>query len=370
MDNECAAYAFSILDTCYLMQGADIGSDYIRSFTEAYDSSCRASRGEHSVSVRVSIDTLENGNGKFRPVHRSKHRYWSFDAECTDDRRVTIWPRGIATRFCPEVGTLEVTVAPSTPSPVAGESIFHALRGIALYQRNPRNGSMLHASACSIDGMAVTFTGAAGAGKTTMLTELVRRGAAVPISNDRIRVTHDARPMVTSWPSYASYCEGTLLAIPELYEASLAYERDCAYATQRWGSAMKNAFDKTSKRVYPPVWLTNALGRRYVDTAQLGLIVFGNLDTRFQGADYRFLDPTDLHDRSHLRQQLAENRFDHQEPSFLPWHKLRLPRPELDNDQFLEHLVRSPARFLELRISPDALNDLPTIIQESICATI
>ena len=358
---------FRILDTEFVVEAEqDQVLDYARAFTtDAYEperGGSPASAASAPVRVRVTRSPLPEPGPDVVPVHRTKHAYWSFDARAADGGRTTVWPRGIAVTVDAAVEEMTVAVGPDVPAAVAGESLFHAFRGVALYRRDPARGNLLHASAVVLDDAAVLFTGAVNAGKTTMLTHLVLHGGAAPLSNDRVRVTSDPAPVAQSWPSYASFAEGTILAHPELEEAALAYERgDYPLATQRWERPLAADFTKARKRVYPMTWFTDAAGVRYRSDAPLGAVFLCRLSPESGGIALRELSPAD--DESVL-EALAGNTFDDAEPSFLPWHGLRFPAGAPGLDGLLARSRAAGVRFFTLDADPRRLDDVRQALKE------
>lgn len=363
-----------ILDSAFVVNGPSAVLAYSHAFVDAYVPWSGGADGpdgpRSSIPVEVHLGALPATGGRRVGVHASKHPYWTFDATVGLEDGVTVWPRGIAVAIRDGGQRIEVTVGPDTSAARAGESLFHALRGVALYQRRAAHGSLLHASAVVLDGRAVAFTGSAGAGKTSLLTELVRSGAAAPLSNDRIRISHTGPLTASTWPSYASYCEGTLRTVPELHTAALAWEAGDPLRTQQWGTDLAMSFQKSHKRVYPMTWFTDAVGSRFEHAAPLDLLVVSRLDPAAEERHVRRLDPDAPADRRLLLDLLADNRFDHLEPSFLPWHGLPLPTPALDDAEVLDRFTATGTPIVSLTLGPGHLRDLAHHLEEvRACAT-
>lgn len=86
-----------------------------------------------------------------------------------------------------------------------------------------RGITCLHASAAAVEGRAVVFVGALGAGKSTLVAALARRGYPV-ISDDVValgatgegHVVHPGPPRIRLWPDSARALFGSTDALPRL----------------------------------------------------------------------------------------------------------------------------------------------------------
>lgn len=311
--------------------------DYLCAFMDAYEQEPGDIRPDKHVCLTVRRDAL---NAPERHtvvgVHRSKHAYWNFDAELHENsQRLVTWrSKGIEVELRDGALDVNVTVDPAVDHVQAGEALFHICRSLALYHRAGYRGNLLHASAVAFDDACVAFTGDVSAGKTTLLTESVFRYGARPLANDRVLVTADERPVAVSWPSYSSFCEGTLLNYPPLAAAAAAYEDDgCPFRTQKWERPLAPLFDKESKRVYPMSWFSEAAGVKFVRTRPLRVLVLSRLDPACAAPEVRRINLSDAGERGRVAAALRPCTFDLKEPSFLPWHGLTLPAgaPELPN---------------------------------------
>lgn len=346
--------SIDILDSRFLIDCEDPELlRYSAAFDEAYEPGARASSPhvEYQVRVRRTAALLGDENAPIVSVHRTKHAYWNLDARLVAPapRRVWWWTRGIVVTFDAGQEWLDIDVVPGWDASSHGEAIFHALRGIALYARSP-GLNLLHASAIDIGGRSVIFVGQTSAGKTTIMTRAALRHEAHPHANDRVAI--DAEGATLSWPSYSSYCEGTLLDYPELRRGAALYERDdCWFRTQRWPRPLERRYTKDCKRVYPMRWFRDACGRGFVRRSRLAAVVLSRLDTDLGHDSLRVLDPSSRAARELVRETLAYNSFDGAEPSFQPWHGLSLAPVERDVDGLVANLYqwRIPLWSLEVR---------------------
>lgn len=322
----------------------DLG--YLDAFMDAFEATA-PNEARRVVDVRVHRQTLPPASGPEVPVHRSKHPYWNIDSQLLSDcPRTVLWlSRGIAVTVEDQGSRVTIAVSPDLPPAFAGESIFHALRGICLALRPA--GSLLHASAVVLDDRAIAFCGDSLSGKTTVMTQLVLRHGVRPLTNDRLLLTPGLPLRVHAWPSYASYCEGTLLAYKELASAAAYYESDvCPYRTRRWTGPLSWTFDKERKRTYPLAWLSQAAGCKFVRQSHLAALVFLRVSpkvTKFR--------PTriPLHDRALAGGLLAKVVFADQDPSFMPWHGLPMPSPD-PAFALIDEVARSGVALYELEV--------------------
>jgi hypothetical protein len=341
--------------------------DYARSFMEAYgEGYAPPASVARSVRVYAGRGELPSGTGPAVQVHRSKHAYWNFAGTLVDDAPRTVrWdPRGVSATVgvCAAWARLDAGV--ECPPAVAGESLFHLLRSLALYLRPVAAGNLLHASAVEVEGRAVLFTGDVSAGKTTLLTQATVAHGARPLANDRVLVSAGNPPLAVSWPSYSSYCEGTLLTYPALRDAAERYERgDCAYRTQRWPRPLAPAFGKDRKRVYPMRWFTDALGTRFSRGAPLGALVSARLDPNVSGWRLERLNLDRAAVRQAVVQLLHRNCFDGFEPSFCPWHGLPLAGASPPLAGLVDRMRATGIPTLRLVLRPAELHRLGELFQ-------
>ena len=319
---------FAVLDVRLRATADPEDLAYIRAFTDAYEPDERSNAARPHVEVSAVRAERPGGlveaDGRDVWVHRSKHPYWNVRG-----RRIA--PACVRWLNRPVVSVRDgersgrVITAPDAAAAMTGEAAWHVCRSLALYARDARAGKLLHASAVALGGRCLLFVGRVSAGKTTLMTEAVLRHGAVPVANDRVLLAADGSRVV-SWPSYASFTEGTLLDYDPLARAAHDYEEGrFPYRTQTWGPTLTRRYGKDAKRVYPMTWFAEATGTHYLRSAPLGAIVVTRLEP---GLARDVLERTDLGDpgeREALAALLDAECFDGDEPSFCPWHELPLP---------------------------------------------
>lgn len=318
--------SFAILDIPFRVVGAPDDLRYILWFVDAYDGAVSAVTGS---PVTVSVARATTPSIPSPPtcwVHRSKHRYWDIRGTEYAPGAVRWHNRSVCT-VCVPGGDVIVTTSPTVSPAVTGEAAWHVCRNLALYHRNPRNTKLLHASAVSIRDSAILFVGGVSAGKTSFMTEAVIKHGAAPLANDRVLVDMGDPLMALSWPSYASFTEGTLLDYEPLRQAALDYEGGrFPYRTHSWGNTISRCYTKNAKRIYPMHWFTIASSRRYQRRAPLGALVLSHLSPDIAAPSVTRLCLEDDRERQHLVALLEKECFDRHEPSFRPWHGLPLPQ--------------------------------------------
>jgi hypothetical protein len=351
---------FGILDSVFSVESDRAAhTDYAAAFLGAYTSSQDGDRlSDETVHVTVRVGRLELPARSRVAVHRSKHKHWTVDGLVLggDPLTVRLVDRGVvAIRH----GDLcwELVVDPETSQATAGETVFHVLRSIAVWRRDRDAGPLLHASGV-LDraGRAVLFAGAVSAGKTTLFTRSVLDHGATPLTNDRAWVL-ERGTRVQSWPSYASYCEGTLLDHEPLAKAALEFEGPSgdAFRTIESSGPLRRAYTKDVKRIYPMSWFADAAGTAYARTAPLGTLVLAHVDPAVEQPGLEVLDLERPQDQSAIRELLSSQRFDDVEPSFLPWHGLAPHGTSWSADDVISSFRSAGTSVLRLIAAPDDL---------------
>ena len=356
---------FTILDVGVSVSGDPSDLEYVGAFVDAYEPPRRPAA---PIQVRVEarrehLPPASDAGDDSLWVHRSKHRYWDIRAVGTRAVFVRWLNRPVAVGVNGRSAQV-ATPAEATPE-MTGEAAWHVCRSLALYSRDARMGKLLHASAVVVDGRAVLFVGDVSAGKTTLMTAAVLDHGAVPLSNDRVLVRLGTPLSAHSWPSYASFTEGTLLDRAPLAEAARAYEAGrTGHRTQTWGATLRRAYTKDVKRVYPMTWFCGTVGRRYRRSAPLGAIVISTLAARVPAPAVRWLDLDDDEQRQRLVDLLERECFDAIEPSFRPWHGLELPTGAPRAAGLVERLRADAVPVLTLTASaPDYRAHLSSALQ-------
>ncbi|KOX14243.1 hypothetical protein ADL05_16730 [Nocardiopsis sp. NRRL B-16309] len=325
-----------------------------------------------SVPVDVLVEqnsgsAAEDGRSRATvDVHASKHPHWSFAADVlVEEPRAVRWQgRGVTVRHEGDL-SWRVGVDPDSDPRLVGEAVFHLLRSIALYRRDTAAGPLVHASGV-LDrrGRAVLFSGSVLAGKTTLLTESVIGRGATPLTNDRALIRFfGTQADVLTWPSYASFCEGTILNYPALAGAAEAFEHDAnPVRTICHDRPLVSGFDKDTKRIYPMSWFTDATGASYAASAPLGTLVITRLIPGTGRSELRELDLGTEADRGRVIDLFTRECFDQAEPSFLPWHGMSLPRSPWTADRIVSRLETACVRVLALEAEPGDLSVLEEIL--------
>lgn len=363
-----SAAPFEMLGVRLLVDAPEALLGGVRSFLGAYDpAQPQFAPPLREIALQVERGALPDLDRATRmvPVHRSKHDYWNFTAQVTGGAPplAAWWPaRQLHIELPASLSPIRVRLDRGVSDAFGGESLFHLMRSLALYLRAP--GNLLHASAVVSAGSAVLFIGKVLAGKTTLMTEAVLACGARPLANDRVLVPARDPPQTVSWPSYSSFCEGTLLVHESLARAALAYEReDCPYRTRRWPSPLARDFSVSSKRTYPMTWFTGATATRFARHAPLGAVVFCQLDPALAGASWARIEASG-DAAAAIAAELAKNCFDRAEPSFLPWHGVPGPGDAPRLDDLVRRACAAGTRFFRLAASPSPLSWLPAFLDE------
>lgn len=342
--------------------------DYTDAFLDAYRPNCQSTAAcpLRFLSLKLIPDqprAVTSADGQSVAVHRTKHPYWTFSGVLLETSpRVMVWPtKGLEIRL--DLPHIEIRASSRLSTAAAGEAVFHAMRGIALALRS--SGPMFHAAVVQFGGRGIAFSGDSLAGKTTLFVETVVRLGAAPVSNDRCVIQQQGGGIqAISWPSYSSYCEGTLRAYPELARAALDYETgDCAYRTQRWPAQLENSFRKDRKRIYPMRWFVQATGVFYEHATELAAIALSRLTTREGPISWRELDPAS----SEVAARLHEQVFVGDDPAFLPWHGIHRDEAAdaAELERFFGELSGTGVRVFELDVPVARIADVRHFIEEA-----
>lgn len=321
-----------------------------------------------TVHVTAETQTITSllGGKKFPvrvPIHVTKHPYWTIEG--LQESKASGWlvwqSRQVATNL--DGDHLTFLYNPNIGPAAAGEALFHALRGLAIARRS--QDPLLHASCISMHGHGIAFAGEVLAGKTTLMTEAVLHSSACPLSNDRIQILSSPEGFVArSWPSYASYCEGTLRNYAPLHKQALRYEEGVfPYKTLSWSKSLTDSFDKTTKRIYPMEWFSSASNKKFVPRAPLDWIVFPRLCH-----DRDTITVTPANDQTTFLALMKNNAFLGDDPSFKPWHGHL--RSYVDDAKaytgFCHSFLKRGGRAARISLPIAKINALPTVL-EALC---
>lgn len=340
-----------ILDCSFVLHGPA----HVARFFERMDRSYEGTPAEASSLVHVHVHPASPAElveavtdwGHRAAFHRSlNYAAWNLHGPA-EPGGIFLPEQGLLFRFTTGEDRLDVYVDQGRAQR-ADELIFHAARNLALWRRGEHLRPMLHASAIDIDGMAWLFLGSKGAGKSTLFIDSVLRQHARPLANDRVLLDRRDGRSVWSWPSYLSYCEGTLVDYPEL--------RQVFDATAGTGSAARarlyrRSYAQAHKRITPPFHFHEVLGRRYRRSARIGGAVVARLEPGHAGG----LSVLSQHRSADLTPgDLADAVFPHDDPDFADWHRATpaADPPDQPIDQALDWLRAANVPFLRVVLDP------------------
>lgn len=320
-----------LLDSQFHLHSAFGDAWFFERIARAYESSDSALGSVHPASTRALnihvhhasaaelLDAAADWPGHAR-FHRSlNYPQWNLEGPA-DSGAILLPGEGMLFRHDARRSCLHVHIDPMR-AVRSSELIFHAARNLALWRRGPRFAPMLHASAVVFDGETWLFLGGKGAGKSTLFIDAVLRHGARPLANDRVMLDAHDGCSVWSWPSYLSYCEGTIVDYPELRRIFDAGLRDLQ---QRYlgGHACDRALYRRSylqqhKRIVAPCLLAEVLGVSYVPRAPLSGVVRATLvPGHGAGATLHAVRST-----ASLRlDDIADALFPADDPDFPCWH--------------------------------------------------
>lgn len=115
-------------------------------------------------------------------------------------------------------GRCVTLVAP--PGTVAVRTaLMRVVRELAMHHARTKGGLLLHAAALAVGHRGLILAGEKHAGKTTLLVNLLRHGAARYVSNDRVLVSvASSPPVLRGMPTIVSVRPGTVAFFPSLGE--------------------------------------------------------------------------------------------------------------------------------------------------------
>lgn len=362
----------AILDTMFHISADNLETlNYIDYFMDAYDIESVGMLIKNNVNIDVEAEEIPTTiAGEKIKVHTTKHEYWNLFGECKidSDIRSVLWTtRKILVKLDSECNNIKIFYAKDLESKFVGESVFHVLRSIALYSRENKNANFLHASAAVIDDKGVVFTGAVSAGKTTLLLEMIQNLNAVPLSNDRIYLRNTASELYAySWPSYASFCEGTILNYNRLKMEAIKYQRDekYKYRTINTDTELINTFDKIHKRIFPMMLLCDSMNIKFLKSHKIDNMFFSHLDIDCKLDVIRELDYEN--DYQFIYESLEKQLFDSREPSFNPWHGLKIKDNSNTVKQLVKNMLNSGCRIHYIHINPTRMDNLTKYIRDNI----
>lgn len=359
-----------LLDTVFEFQAdkEDV-LDYIDYFMDSYGEIGNKIEEKNLVKVQVAAGNVPEHleNSETVKVHTTKHPYWNFSGEYTEKQegRTVLWPtRNILITLDSSATNIAVIYCAKEKAVFVGEAIFHMMRGIALYKRDNTNANFLHASGVIVNQKGFLFTGAVSAGKTTLLLEGIAKYGATPLTNDRIFLKCDEDEVRGySWPSYASFCEGTILQYPGLTEGANTYQKDenYKYRTIDFPGELKEAYDKGSKRIYPMMFMCDWLSTKFVNSSKIHTVFISKLDINAEKMKIKELSKDEDYD--FIYQSLESQLFDSREPSFMPWHGLKLRDGCTPVGELIDKFYETDCKIVEVVLSPEHIEDFMEYIK-------
>lgn len=338
-----------ILDSAVVLNSTESGS----LFFERMDNMYEGARVAASSTVHIHVHTATaaelaeattdwHRRGHF---HRSvNYAHWNLEGPI-ETTGIFLPAQGMLFRYRASEARLDVYADPRLARRT-DELVFHAARSLALWRRGGRLTSMLHASAVMVNGAAWLFLGNKGAGKSTLFIESVLRHSATPLANDRVLLDLNDGRTVWSWPSYLSYCEGTILDYPELRDVF-----DAAFdgANQCDAHLYRRSYTQSHKRIVPPFHFHEVLGRRYARSAPLAGVVCAKLEAgHVAGLTLLAKRRTS----SLAASELADAVFDASDPDFPAWHGMRAPTAAAPLSGALAWLRDADVPLMEIVLDP------------------
>lgn len=273
---------YQIFGTMFRLDAQDnLWSSYLNHFCDSYQprsyesgtSDCCTVIRVHYVDATDIISSITNIENRVAFHRSSNYGHWNI-VGYGDSQDMVLPQYRLAIQYFKD-GHVDI-FSEYPPHPRAMELVFHVARNISLYSLDRRNNTLWHASGVAWDDRIVLFGGNKGAGKSTLFMEAVTSGGT-PFSNDRTAIDVSSGAAV-SWPSYLSYCEGTIGDYTHLTRAFLDYEQDPqSQGMKRWGTTLRQDYGQDAKRIIPPHFLSRALNRRYRHSGRVAALVVPRL---------------------------------------------------------------------------------------------
>lgn len=356
----------NLLDTVFYISGKEDVLRYIDYFQDCYDEG-DGLQVENKINIKVQeTEVPKTINGKKIKIHTTKHNYWNFYGEYVvdEDGKKVLWPGRNILITLKNQG-IEIGYLKTMKANFIGESIYHVLRNISLYKRKNEEANFLHASGVVYNGKGILFTGKVGAGKTTLLLDMVKNMNAKLLTNDRIFLKSNCKEIKGySWPSYASFCEGTICEYEELKILAMEYEEDVnnKYRTQNWTKEITSSFTKDKKRTYPMMFLCDAFNRKFQRSSNINFIFLSHLDINNETDVIRELDY--CKDKEVIMNIIESQLFDNREPSFEPWHGLKIDNRSNTCEKLIENLRENNCKIIYCDLNPNNIYKLNDFIKK------
>lgn len=150
-----------------------------------------------------------------------------------------------ATRIALDPASRSITVATESTASEQDEIVLiELIRDVVLKNEENHGVVVLHATCAYKDGEACLIVGPKGAGKSTMLLELVSRFGYRFMSGDKTFLwVQDGRLLASGWPDYPHLGLGTLSKYPQFVERFKLAERIESAGESLWSTEHKIALD-------------------------------------------------------------------------------------------------------------------------------
>ncbi|MDR7152044.1 hypothetical protein J2W49_004020 [Hydrogenophaga palleronii] len=338
-----------ILDSAFTLGGASCEPSFFARMDSMYEGD--ATTVSSAIDIRVHLSsatelsdavTTWNEWGHF---HRSlNYSHWNLKGP-VEPAGIYLPALGMLFRFHVNDSRLDVYTVPGRSQRTA-ELVFHAARNLALWRRDARFSCMLHASAVIVHGAAWLFLGNKGAGKSTLFIDSVLRHGATPLSNDRVLLDSFDGRTIWSWPSYLSYCEGTILDYPELGQVFDAALEGVEPPSAR---LYRRSYEQAHKRIVPPFHFNEVLGRHYARSAPIAGVVCAQLQPGH--ADGLTVISTRRTSQMAIS-EIADAVFSGDDPDFPAWHGVRSSIDANAVEPALEWLAEADVPLLNIVLDP------------------
>ncbi|WP_039739276.1 phosphoenolpyruvate carboxykinase (ATP) [Saccharomonospora halophila] len=160
------------------------------------------------------------------------------------------------------------------------------MREAMLRTYEDHGGVVFHSAGVDIDGHGVMIVGPRSAGKTTLLTCLIRATRGTLLSNDRLILDHQRRLVAVPLP--VPVARGTVEAVPELADAVPGLSRP-----QRPVDTLPTTFGTTQKVEFSAREYATALGTSLAPGSWLRTIIVPRLTDTAEPATIRTLPPAE-----------------------------------------------------------------------------
>lgn len=205
---------------------------------------------------------------------------------------------------------------------------FRIIREILVRKNEDSCGLFMHGTGFNIDGKGIALLGNSGSGKTTLMTKIFETDSNIKmLSNDRIFIYDDIKPMMEYFPIPIVYPIGTVKNSKHLIE----YFKQTEIFEKRTGKSFENS--KTTDKVDVPLTDISKIfcNVNLVNESELNYIIFPNI-TNEEGE--KIVELTKL-EKEIMLNQTCFTIFD--------WESLRLP--------WIQNRVRSNNDIIENKIN-------------------